>query len=90
MKAHQTADGDAEEGRVDRFGGCGRQRRCQRTCALEPSTWPTVRLPAPKPEPDVVESERPARFPAEPFVCGPHLHVVEHETYASCVIVSGM
>eukprot|EP00971_Amphidinium_carterae_P217693 4321338-Amphidinium_carterae.1 len=32
-------------------------------------------LPAP-----VVETKRPAAFPAAPFVCGPHLHVVEHES----------
>eukprot|EP00971_Amphidinium_carterae_P026183 516378-Amphidinium_carterae.4 len=47
--------------------------------------WPRVRLPAPEPVPEVVESERFARFPAEPFVCRPHLHVVEHETYAICL-----
>eukprot|EP00971_Amphidinium_carterae_P199069 3950510-Amphidinium_carterae.1 len=32
-----------------------------------------------------VESEKPVRFPVEPFFCGPHLHVVEHETYAICL-----
>eukprot|EP00971_Amphidinium_carterae_P040792 800629-Amphidinium_carterae.1 len=31
------------------------------------------------------ESEGPVKFPTEPFVCGPHLHVVEHETYAICI-----
>eukprot|EP00971_Amphidinium_carterae_P178547 3542159-Amphidinium_carterae.1 len=50
-----------------------------------PEQWPTVRLPAPEPEPEVVESEGPVRFPAEPFVCGPHVHVVEHETSAICL-----
>eukprot|EP00971_Amphidinium_carterae_P123422 2444259-Amphidinium_carterae.1 len=52
-----------------------------------PEQWPRVRLPAPEPEPEVVESERPVRFPAEPFVCGPHLHVniLAHETYAICL-----
>eukprot|EP00971_Amphidinium_carterae_P265920 5275171-Amphidinium_carterae.1 len=46
---------------------------------------PRVRLPAPELEPAVVESEGPVRFPAGPFVCGPHLRAVEHETYAICL-----
>eukprot|EP00971_Amphidinium_carterae_P156165 3096150-Amphidinium_carterae.4 len=52
---------------------------------VRPEQWPSVRLPSPEPVPEVVESERPVRFPAEPFVCGPHMHVVEHETYAMCL-----
>eukprot|EP00971_Amphidinium_carterae_P028195 555248-Amphidinium_carterae.1 len=46
-----------------------------------PEQWPRIRLPAPELEPEVVESERPVRFPAELFICGPHLRVVAHETY---------
>eukprot|EP00971_Amphidinium_carterae_P117742 2332103-Amphidinium_carterae.1 len=52
---------------------------------IRPEQWPRVRLPAPEPVPEVVESEGPVVFPAEPFVCGPHLRVVEHETYAICL-----
>eukprot|EP00971_Amphidinium_carterae_P073946 1462201-Amphidinium_carterae.1 len=52
---------------------------------VRPEQWPRVRLPAPKPEPEVLGTERPAVFPAEPFVCGPHQHVVAHETHAICL-----
>eukprot|EP00971_Amphidinium_carterae_P299105 5942096-Amphidinium_carterae.1 len=38
-----------------------------------PEQWPRVRLTAPEPVPEVVESERPVLFPAKPFVSGPHL-----------------
>eukprot|EP00971_Amphidinium_carterae_P311687 6195101-Amphidinium_carterae.3 len=55
------------------------------TLRNRPEQWPTVRLPAPEPEPEVVEFERPVRFPAEPLVCGHYLHVVEHETNAICL-----
>eukprot|EP00971_Amphidinium_carterae_P097764 1934544-Amphidinium_carterae.1 len=63
MKAHQT-DGDAEEGRVDRSDLHGNH---QADVAANRAFWPRVRLPAPEPEPEAVESERPVRFPAGPF-----------------------
>eukprot|EP00971_Amphidinium_carterae_P169655 3361462-Amphidinium_carterae.1 len=37
------------------------------------------------PEPEIVEIARPAALPAALFACGPHQHVVEHETYAVCL-----
>eukprot|EP00971_Amphidinium_carterae_P265560 5268159-Amphidinium_carterae.2 len=79
MKAHQS-DRDADEGSVERADlQVGPKLR------VRPEQWPRVRLPAPEPEPAAVETERPAVFPAEPFVCGPHQRVVAHETYAICV-----
>eukprot|EP00971_Amphidinium_carterae_P256529 5093640-Amphidinium_carterae.1 len=47
--------------------------------------WPSVRRPAPEPEPAIVEIARPVAFPAAPLVCGHHQQVVEHETYATCL-----
>eukprot|EP00971_Amphidinium_carterae_P018829 370813-Amphidinium_carterae.1 len=48
---------------------------------VRPEQWPRVRLPAPEPEPEVVESAKTAEFPAVPFVIGPHTSVL---TYAIC------
>eukprot|EP00971_Amphidinium_carterae_P107941 2136934-Amphidinium_carterae.1 len=38
-----------------------------------------------RPEQRLVESAKNAEFPAAPFVIGPHMRVVEHETYAICL-----
>eukprot|EP00971_Amphidinium_carterae_P297160 5903416-Amphidinium_carterae.1 len=37
-------------------------------------------IPAPQLEAEIVETARSAALPAQ-FACGPHQHVVEHETY---------
>eukprot|EP00971_Amphidinium_carterae_P011013 217074-Amphidinium_carterae.1 len=100
MKTHQT-DRDAVEGRVDCSDLHRRmwlptevpENMCPSSLPRSGSNgppfvrvfWPRVRFQASEFEPEVVDSERPVRFPAEPFVCGPHLYVVEHETYAICL-----
>eukprot|EP00971_Amphidinium_carterae_P035892 705897-Amphidinium_carterae.1 len=52
---------------------------------VRPEQWPRVRLPAPEPMLEIVETARSAVHRAAPFACGPHQHVVEHETYAACL-----
>eukprot|EP00971_Amphidinium_carterae_P241082 4786383-Amphidinium_carterae.1 len=99
MKAHQS-DKDAEEGCVGRADQqeckqwstvCQAVRNFWLTVGpklrARPEHWPKVRLPAPEPEPEVVEMAKKVEFPAAPFVIGPHQRVVEHETKTIVSIV---
>eukprot|EP00971_Amphidinium_carterae_P210589 4178936-Amphidinium_carterae.1 len=92
MKAHQT-ERDADEGPVDRSDLQGNHQADLaadkvQTCVFDLSSGPgsgfrhlnlSLRWLSLKGQFLAV------RFPAEPFVCGPYLHVVEHETHAICL-----